>query len=107
MKIRLFFAIKFWVIVFKPRVYKLTESGAAILQLNYKQRRLAYCQRILSHKAFYEATRLYFGRGQMPDKAEIVTIMKDSNLYHVESESTYTRRASTVHAWVEWIAGLI
>lgn len=101
MKICLFFAIKFWVIVFKPRVYKLTESGAAILQLNY------YCQRILSHKAFYEATRLYFDRGQMPDKAEIVTIMKDSNLYHVESESTYTRRVSTVRARVEWIAGLI
>ena len=36
MKICLFFAIKFWVIVFKPRVYKLTESEAAILQLNYK-----------------------------------------------------------------------
>lgn len=91
----------------KPRSYKLSDIGTAILQQSYKQRQIAYCQRILSHKAFYEVTRLYFDRGQMPDKAEIVAIMKDSNLYHVASESTYTRRASTIRAWVEWIAGLI
>lgn len=91
----------------KPRSFKLTDSGAAILQLNYKQRQLAYCQRILSHKAFYEVAKLYFARGQMPDKSEIVAIMKDSNLYNVSSDSTFTRRASTVRAWVEWIAGLI
>lgn len=91
----------------KPRSFNLTDSGVAILQLPYKQRQLAYCQRILSHKAFYEVTRLYFDRGQMPSTAEIVTIMKDCNLYHVEAESTFIRRASTVRAWVEWIAKLI
>lgn len=91
----------------KHRTFKLTDSGTAILQLNYKQRQLAYCQRILSHKVFYEVTKLYFDRGQMPDKSEIVSIMKDSNLYNVSSDSTFTRRASTVRAWVEWIAGLI
>lgn len=91
----------------KPRSYKLSDIGTAILQQSYKQRQLAYCQRILSHKAFYEVTRLYFDRGQMPSTAEIVTIMKESNLYHVEAESTFIRRASTVRAWVEWIAGLI
>lgn len=91
----------------KPQSYKLSDTGIAILQQSYKQRQLAYCQRILSHKAFYEVTRLYFDRGQLPDKVEIVSIMKNSNLYHVESESTYARRASTIRAWVEWIAGLI
>lgn len=91
----------------KPRSFNLTESGAAILQLNYKQRQLAYCQRILSHKAFYEVTKLYFDRGQMPDKSEIVSIMKDSKLHNVGSDSTFTRRASTVKSWIEWIAGLI
>lgn len=91
----------------KPRSFKLTDSGAAILQLNYKQRQLAYCQRILSHKAFYEVTKLYFERGQMLDESEIVSIMKDSNLYNISSESTFSRRASTVKKWVEWIARLI
>ncbi|MBQ5563397.1 MAG: hypothetical protein IIT39_08420, partial [Clostridia bacterium] len=90
-----------------PPPFKLTSIGSAILQLNYKQRQLAYCQRILSHKVFYDVTKLYFDRGQMPDKSEIVSIMKNNNLYHVGSDSTYGRRASTIKAWVEWIARLI
>ena len=91
----------------KSHSFKLTSIGSAILQLNYKQRQLAYCQRILSHKVFYDVTKLYFDRGQMPDKSEIVSIMKNNNLYHVGSDSTYGRRASTIKAWVEWIARLI
>lgn len=91
----------------KPRSFKLTDKGIAILQLNYKKRQLEYCKLILSHKAFHKVAKLYFERGQMPEKGEIVDIMRDSNLYHVESESTYRRRASTVKAWVEWISGLI
>lgn len=91
----------------RPRTPKLTDNGTAILQLNYKQRQLEYCKRILSHKAFFEVTKLYFNRGQMPEKSEIVTIMEDSNLFNVKSYSTYNRRASTIRSWVEWIAGLI
>lgn len=32
---------------------------------------------------------------------------KRSNLYHVEAESTYLRRSSTVIGWINWILGLI
>ena len=46
--------------------YRLTSNGIAILKLNYKQRQLAYCQKILSHKIFNEVTRLYFERGKIP-----------------------------------------
>ena len=85
--------------------YRLTSSGIAILKLNYKQRQLAYCQKILLHKIFNEVTRLYFERGKIPDKPEIMSMMKSNGL--VKTESTCFRRASTISSWVEWIAGLI
>lgn len=87
--------------------YSLTDSGRAALRMNYKQRQLFYCKRILSHKPFYMVLKLYFSRGEMPEKSEIVDIMKRCNLYNVGAESTYIRRASTVRGWIEWIAGLI
>ena len=88
-------------------VVKLTVYGKAVLRMNYKQRQLAYCKQILSHKVFNQVTKLYFARGVMPDREEIIEIMKCCNLYNVDSESTYFRRASTVRRWVDWIAGLI
>ena len=91
----------------KLQYYRLTNFGRAVLRMNYKQRQLFYCKRILSHKPFYMVLKLYFSRGEMPEKSEIVDIMKNCNLYNVGAESTYIRRASTVRGWIEWIAGLI
>ena len=91
----------------KSLTCKLTDKGTALFQLKYKQRQLEYCKCILSHKAFYNAAKVYFQRGQMPEKGEIVEIMKSSKLYNVKAEATFERRASTVRAWVEWIARLI
>lgn len=88
-------------------IIKLTIYGKAVMQMNYKQRQLAYCKQILSHKVFNHITRLYFERGEMPEKSVIVDIMKHSNLYNVDAESTYIRRASTISSWVDWIASLI
>lgn len=62
---------------------------------------------ILAHKVFNETLRLHLECGEMPDKQTIVQIMKRSNLYHVEAESTYLRRSSTVIGWINWILGLI
>ena len=43
----------------------------------------------------------------MVDKQTIIQIMKRSNLYRVEADSTYLRRSSTVVGWVNWILGII
>lgn len=43
----------------------------------------------------------------MPSNSEIIQFMKQSNLYKVESDSTFERRASTVRSWIEWIVCLI
>jgi uncharacterized membrane protein YbaN (DUF454 family) len=88
-------------------MYKLSEKGKRILNLNFKQRQLAYCDCILSHKAFGDTLRKYFSNGNMPPTNEIVQIMKQSNLYNVGSDSTFERRSSTIRGWLNWIIGLI
>lgn len=49
----------------------------------------------------------YIQKAEEPTKDEIVRIMKTSNLYNINSETTFRRRASTVLSWVNWILGII
>lgn len=88
-------------------LYKLTEKGRTILKMGYKQRQLAFCGCVLSHSAFAETLVSYFKTGVMPQKNEVVQIMKKSNLYNVNSDSTYERRSSTIKGWINWIIELI
>jgi len=88
-------------------IYRLTEMGKKILNFNYKQRQLAYCGCILSHQVFSAILKKYFESGLMPSKHEIISIMKQSNLYNVQSEVTFERRSSTVRGWINWIISLI
>ena len=77
------------------------------MQLGYKERQLEIASLILSHKAFRKTLEWHLRYGEMPNTHEIVKIMKCSNLYQVEAESTYIRRASTISGWVNWILSLI
>lgn len=86
--------------------FSLTPKGKAILHRHFKQRQLAFAESILSHKVFKDSLRLWFRQGEI-SKADIITIMKQNNLYKVESESTYIRRASTIKGWLEWIVELM
>lgn len=87
--------------------FRLSEKGHRIMNLPYRERQLAIASQILEHRPFRETLWLHLQNGVMPDKKIISQIMKDSNLYGVASDSTYTRRASTVMNWVSWILGLI
>ena len=89
----------------KP-IYSLSEYGQRLMKLNYKQRQLAFCKSILEHKVFFNVFT-YCQYGSVPDRNTIVKIMRESGLYKVESESTYTRRASTISGWINWMLGLI
>lgn len=88
-------------------LYRLTEKGRTILKMSYKQRQLAFCGCVLSHCAFADTLISYFRTGVMPQKNDIVQIMKNSNLYNVTSNSTYERRSSTIKGWINWIIELI
>lgn len=86
--------------------FALTSKGKNILRLSYKQRQLAFCEAVLSHKVFADSLRLWFKQGEI-NKREIIAVMRQNDLYNVESKSTYFRRASTVKRWLEWIVGLL
>jgi hypothetical protein len=88
-------------------IYLLSDRGNRILNLSYKQRQLAYCDCILSHKVFSDTLRKYLENGNMPSIEDITGIMKQSNLYRMGSDSTFKRRSSTVKGWLNWIIGLI
>jgi hypothetical protein len=88
-------------------IYGLNDTGKRILNLNYKQRQLAFCDLILSHKVFGDILRKHLKSGNMPATGEIIQIMKSSNLYNVGSDSTFERRSSTVKGWLNWILRLI
>ncbi|MCD8145611.1 MAG: hypothetical protein LUD79_09870 [Oscillospiraceae bacterium] len=57
--------------------------------------------------AFNKALRLYFRRGVMPPMNDIVSVMKESGLYRVNSDETFRRRASSIKGWLNWIVSLI
>lgn len=88
-------------------IYTLSKLGENILKKSYRQRQLTFCRLILQHKVFSDVLNKYFSTGIMPSKFEITRFMKHSNLYNVESDSTFKRRASTIRSWIEWIVELI
>lgn len=88
-------------------LFSLTPSGHAIMKLGLRERQLAIAKAVLEHRVFNETLKAHLHCGEMPDAATIVQIMRKSNLYRVEAESTFYRRSSTVIGWVNWILGLI
>lgn len=88
-------------------LFQLSSRGHHIMGLEYKERQLAIIAQILAHKVFNETLKLHLCYAEMPDKRTIIQLMKQSNLYHIQADSTYLRRASTVIGWVNWILEII
>lgn len=88
-------------------LFQLSACGHRIMGLEYKERQLSLVTQILMHKVFNETLKLHLQYGEMPPKQTIIQIMKRSNLYGVDADSTYLRRSSTVIGWVNWILGII
>ena len=86
--------------------FRLSALGRRILSMDLRERQLALAGQILGHRAFREAMGLCLRSGEMPPAGAVVEIMKASGLYHVASDSTYFRRASTVTGWLNWILDL-
>ena len=83
--------------------YSLTDFGKAVMSLPVFERQKEFIKLILSHKVFNEALSVYFTKYITPAKFKIVEIMKRSNLYNINSEVTFRRRASTITGWINWI----
>ena len=77
------------------------------MELTYKERQLALIRQILRHRVFRETLKLCLTQGEMPKPEIIVEIMKNSNLYNINAESTFFRRSSTIVGWINWILDTI
>jgi len=91
----------------KEVCYFLTSRGTNLFELPIKKRQIELSKSILSHLVFNRVLSLYFNKAEIPTKSEIVQIMRNSNLFHVQSEDTFRRRASTIISWINWILDLI
>jgi hypothetical protein len=85
----------------------LTERGRNLFKLSIFYRQIEFAKLILSYAAFNNTLKLYFENGNIPAKQEIIKIMRSSNLWNIDSESTYLRRSSTIISWINWIIDLI
>jgi hypothetical protein len=81
----------------------LTSQGKEVFNLSLIDRQKEFIKLIVSKKAFKDTLKQYLANGKMLKKPEIVEIMKKSNLYNIDSETTYSRRASTIIGWINWI----
>ena len=88
-------------------LFQLSPIGHHIMRQGYKERQLAIVAQILKHKVFNETLKLHLQCGEMPGKQKVIQIMKHSNLYHVEADSTFLRRSATVIGWINWILSII
>lgn len=87
--------------------FYLTSKGLDLFSLNDKERNLELIKLILQHKPFYDCFSLYMSKGEFPNSNDIFLILKNSNLYNLNSDVTIKRRSSTVKGWINWIIDLI
>ena len=85
----------------------LSKTGRNLFRLNNRERQLEIVKLILQHTAFNKTVLLYIKKAEEPTRDEVVEIMRSSELFKVQSDSTYRRRASTVLSWTRWILDLI
>jgi len=90
----------------KEVMFRLTKAGEEIMRMKTKDKFLRLTKAILSHETFKQVMIEYLQINKIPDRHRIVEIMKSCNLYNVNSDSTYNRRASTVISWMNWILSL-
>ena len=88
-------------------IYKLTEKGMRLFELSIFDRKLQLIKLILTHEIFNKSLKLYFKRGYVSSKQEVVEMMRDLNLHNINSDKTYERRSSTVLGWIKWIISLV
>ncbi len=60
----------------------LTRDGSRIFNLPIIERQLEFVKLILAHTAFQNTLKLYFDKGNVPTKGEVVEIMKSAKLYN-------------------------
>lgn len=86
---------------------ELTDLGKKIFSTHAddKNKRIVEC--ILSHEVFNKCFKIYLKQAGYISKNTIVETMKECSLYNLDKDSsTYSRRAGSISAWINWIVML-
>jgi hypothetical protein len=86
--------------------FSLTRKAKDIMSQKTREKYLLLAESIIAHEPFKMVLAEYLQSGSVPEKTKVIELMKSCNLYNINSESTYFRRASTVISWVNWILEL-
>lgn len=86
--------------------YSLNEKGKEIFSLDLHDRNLEIVKLILEHKPFRDVYKSYLIHDMIPDRDIVADILKENNVYNVNSEVTLKRRATSTRSWIKWIVNL-
>ena len=86
---------------------RLTKLGHKIINASFAKRHMLLIEQILKHKVFNNVLSLSLENGRILETQDIVDQMKICNLYKINSDATYYRRASTIKHWINWILSLL
>ena len=81
----------------------LSELGLEVFSGDSETINLDLTYLILEHKPFYDVFGLYLKNGKIPTSEEIFEVLKNNEIYNVDSEVTLKRRATSVRSWIKWI----
>lgn len=88
-------------------IVTLSDLGKKIINMRSTEKYLNLFELILSHKVFNECLRMFLTNLELPIRDEIVQVMKNCKLNHVNTEDMYKRRAQTIRKWINWIMKIV
>lgn len=84
----------------------LSIKGILIFKKDTKEKYLSIVELIFEHKPFYDVFTSILKNKSIPENDDIFLILKENDLYNIDSDVTLRRRASTVKSWINWIISL-
>lgn len=88
-------------------LFHLTEDAERILKLPYREKYTKLAERVLEIEPAAEAFIYWHKTGNKASKAQIAEWMKRFQETANLSDSTITRRAQTLSAWVDWVGTIV
>lgn len=93
----------------KPRrgVVTLSQRATGLLKLRSRcERLLAVASYMFEHEIFHQLYEQMLKHGAIPERTDIIALMRKLNVLGDSSASMFSRRASTVSAWLRWLITL-
>lgn len=85
-------------------ITKLSSKAKDLLQMDYRDRQLAFAGLMFEHEIFHRLFEKTFTSGSLPTKGDVVSLMNELNVCGPDEKgTTYRRRASSVIGWLRWL----